>query len=199
VMTTRVVALRESADFKEIVCTLRRFRVSACPVLDEADRVIGVVSEADLLFKEIGPRMGRLSEQAKAAAVTAYQLMTAPAVVTRPEASVADAARLMHDKQVKRLPVLGRDGKLVGIVTRSDVLSVYERPDAEILDEVIKGIIFQEFALDAERLDVSVRSGIVTISGVVDRRDAALALLARVAHAEGVVAVRDRMKYPPAD
>jgi CBS domain-containing protein len=110
VMTTRVVALREDADYKEIVTALRRYRVSACPVIDEANRVIGLVSEADLLFKETNADLPsgkvrlamRLGEQSKAAAVTADQLMTAPAVAIDPGAPVAEAARVMQDKQIKR-------------------------------------------------------------------------------------------------
>lgn len=203
-MTTRVVALRENADFKEIVGVLRRFRVSACPVLDDADRVIGVVSEADLLFKEADPDLPvglvrlswRLGEQSKATALTADELMTAPAITIHPTAPVAEAARLMQARQIKRLPVVSSDGHLVGIVTRSDVLSVFERPDADIWDEVVKVIIEQELGLDPDSVDVTVRSGIVTIGGLVDSRKAALGLLARVRHAEGVVGVRDRMSYP---
>ena len=205
VMTTRVVALREGADYKEIVSALRRYRVSACPVIDDAGRVIGVVSEADLLYKEADPAMPlglvrlswRLGEQSKATAVTAEQLMTAPAVATQPGASLAEAARLMQDRQVKRLPVVAHDGRLVGIVTRSDLLSIFERTDADIWDEVVKVILAEEFRLDANFFDITVRSGIVTISGLVDQRRTALSLLARVRHAEGVVSVRDRLTYPP--
>jgi len=204
VMTTRVVALREDADYKEIVTALRRYRVSACPVIDEANRVIGLVSEADLLFKETNADLPsgkvrlamRLGEQSKAAAVTADQLMTAPAVAIDPGAPVAEAARVMQDKQIKRLPVVGADGRLVGILTRSDVLSVFERPDADIWDEIGKQVLDEEFGLGSDSFDLTVRSGIVTIGGLVERRETALDLLARVRHAEGVVSVRDRLSYP---
>ncbi len=204
VMTTRVVALRKDADYKEIVTALRRYRVSACPVIDEANRVIGLVSEADLLFKETDPDLPsgkvrlawRLGEQSKAAAVTADQLMTAPAIAIDPGAPVAEAARVMQDHQIKRLPVVGADGRLVGILARSDVLSVFERPDADIWDEIGKQVLDEEFGLGSDSFDLTVRSGIVTIGGLVDRRETALDLLARVRHAEGVVSVRDRLSYP---
>jgi CBS-domain-containing membrane protein len=205
VMTTRVIAVREKTDFKDIVWALRRYRVSACPVLDDYDRVIGVVSEADLLYKETDPELPaglirlswRLEQECKATAVTADDLMTKPAITIAPGAQVSDAARLMQSREVKRLPVVDGNGRLVGIVTRSDVLSVFERPDADIWDEVVKVIIGEEQGLDPDAFDVTVSSGIVTIGGLVDRRDTALALLARVRHAEGVIAVRDRMTYPP--
>jgi CBS domain-containing protein len=204
VMTRRVVALREDAEFKEIVGALRRYRVSACPVIDDGGRVIGVVSEADLLDKQAGPeppagvirRRRRRAGQAEKTPVTARELMTAPAIVVDPAAPVRAAAKTMRDRQVKRLPVADQDGRLVGIVTRSDVLSIYERPDADIWDEVVTVILGQEFALDPDGFDVTVRSGIVTLGGRADRRDDALRLLARVRHAEGVIGIRDRLRYP---
>jgi CBS domain-containing protein len=203
VMTTRVVALRKHADYKKIVSALRQYRVSACPVLDEANRVIGVVSGADLLFKQTDPDYPpglarlewRLGEASKANAVTADKLMTAPAVSIDPDATVVAAARLMQDRRVKRLPVVDQEGRLAGIVSRSDVLSVFERSDADIWDEVTRVVIGAEFALDPDGFDVTVSSGIVTITGLVDRHETALRLLARVRHAEGVVGVRDRLGY----
>ena len=163
VMTTRVVALRKAADFKEIVSVLRRYRVSACPVIDDGDRVIGVVSEADLLYKETEPDrppallrfQWRLDEEYKSNAVTAGQLMTSPAVTVQPGLPVVDAARLMQDRLVKRLPVVNYDGQLVGIVTRSDVLAIFERPDQDIWDEVTKVIIGTEFGLDPADFEVT--------------------------------------------
>jgi CBS domain-containing protein len=203
-MTTRVIALREKAEFKDIVCALRRYRVSACPVLDDADRVVGVVSEADLLYKETDPDLPvgltrlswRLAEECKATAVTADALMTTPAITIGPAAPLCEAARLMQSQQVKRLPVVNESGRLVGIVTRSDVLAVFERPDADIWDEVVKVVIGEQPGLNPDSLDVTVSSGVVTICGQVDLRRTALTLLARVRHVEGVIAVRDRMSYP---
>jgi CBS domain-containing protein len=203
VMTTRVVALRKTADFKEIVSVLRRYRVSACPVIDDSDRVLGVVSEADLLYKQTEPDRPpallrfrwRLDEEYKSKAMTAGQLMTSPAVSVQPGLPVVDAARLMQDRLVKRLPVVNYDGQLIGIVTRSDVLAVFERPDQDIWDEVAKVIIGSEFGLDPADFGVAVRSGVVTIEGVVELRRTALDLVRRVQHAEGVVGVRNRLSF----
>jgi CBS domain-containing protein len=204
VMTTSVVAVREEADFKEMVAALRTRRISALPVLDDANRVIGLVSEADLLFKEAGPALahglGRLTrmpkERAKAAGITAVEVMTSPAVTIGADAPVAEAAALMQSRRVKRLPVVDADGRLRGIVSRADVLTVFERPDHEIWDEVVKGVIVGEFRLDPEMFVVTVRSGVVTVTGSVDRRSGALEMLAAIRHLEGVVALRDRLSYP---
>jgi len=205
VMTSRVVSVPESAGYKDIVTLLRRNRVSAVPVVDQAGRVTGVVSEADLLIKQTAPalpagavRMAwRLRERSKASAVTAAELMTSPAVTVTPDADVARAARLMRDRRVKRLPVVDADGRLAGIVSRMDVLSVYERPDAQIRGEVTTGVIAGRFLLDPLDFEVAVRSGIVTITGQAESRAVALSLLGAVRNVEGVVAVRDRLSYPP--
>jgi CBS domain-containing protein len=204
VMTARVVWVPESADYKDIVTLLHRYRVSAVPVLDPAGRVTGVVSEADLLFKQTAPAMPvgavrlawRLKERSKASAVTAAELMTSPAVTVAPDAEVAKAARLMQDRHVKRLPVVDAEGHLAGIVSRMDVLSVYERPDEQIRHEIITGVIARRFLLDPLGFEVTVKSGIVTITGQVESSAVALNLLGAIRNNEGVVAVRDRLSYP---
>lgn len=204
VMTTGVVAVREDADFKEMVIVMRRRRVSAFPVIDADGRVIGVVSEADLLLKEAAQAArparatpsGHRTDTVKAAGVTAAEVMTAPPVTIGQDAPVADAARRMQSRRVKRLPVVDDRGRLRGIISRADVLSVFERPDADIWDDVVKDIIAGEFGLDPLMFDVTVRSGVVTVTGSVDRRADALDLLGALRHLEGVVALRDRLGYP---
>jgi CBS domain-containing protein len=207
VMTPSVVAVREEADFKEMVHALRNHRISAFPVLDAANRVIGVVSEADLLLKEAAPelplgpvRLGwRPKERSKAAGLTAAEVMTTPAVTIGEDAPVAEAARVMKSRKVKRLPVVDGNRRLRGVISRADVLSVYDLPDAEIWDGVVKEIIVGEFGLDPAMFVVTVQSGVVTVTGSVDRRDDALGLLGAIRHLEGVVGLRDRLSYPPAD
>lgn len=207
VMTSTVVAVREDAGFKEMVTVMRSRRISAFPVVDVSGRVLGVVSEADLLLKETTSALPqgairsawRLRERSKAAGLTAAEVMTKPAVTIHEDAPVAEAARLMQSRKVKRLPVVDGNGRLRGIITQTDVLSVFERPDHEIWDEVIKDVIAREFALDPEFFVVTVRSGVVTITGSVDRRADALGLLATIRHLEGVIGVRDRLSYPRDD
>jgi CBS-domain-containing membrane protein len=204
VMSSSVVAVRENADFKAMVTAMRSRRISAFPVIDSFSRVLGVVSEADLLLKETVPALPqgairlawRLKDRSKAAGVTAAEVMTKPAVTIDEDAPVAAAARLMQSRKVKRLPVVDDNGRLRGIITRTDVLSVFERPDTEIWDEVIKEVIVGEFGLDPELFVVTVASGIVTVTGSVERRADALGLLATIRHLEGVIGVRDRLSYP---
>lgn len=206
VMTTHVIAVRESASFKEMAARLREHRVSAFPVLDDNDRVIGVVSEADLLAKEAlefdarGKVNGLLHhrEQSKAAGLTAADLMTAPPVTIGPNEFVSRAARLMYARRVKRLPVVDDDGRLIGIVSRADVLSVYARADADIRHEIIERVILDTLLTDPARFTVTVKDGIVTVEGMPETASVGHDMIEEIRHVEGVVTVRDRLSYPPA-
>ncbi len=205
VMTSRVVSVPEAAGYKDIVTLLRSHRISAVPVVGQGGRVTGVVSEADLLRKLTAPVLPvgtvrlawRLQERSKATAVTAAELMTSPPVTVTADADLTKAARLMQDHGVKRLPVVDANGRLAGIVSRVDVLSVYERPDDQIRDEITAGVIAGRFLLDPLGFEITVRSGIVTIIGQAESREVALNLLGAVRNVEGVVAVRDRITHPP--
>ncbi|HTZ91738.1 MAG TPA: CBS domain-containing protein [Streptosporangiaceae bacterium] len=200
VMTTRVIAVSQDADFKHIAHVLREFRVSACPVVSDGGAVVGVVSEADLLTKSADPDLPtgltrlrwKLAEESKATAATAEQLMTSPAVTIRPEVPVTVAARVMQDRCLKRLPVVDERNHLIGIISRADVLSVYDRADSDIGAEV-QETIAGEFGLDPAEVAGTVTAGVVTLSGPAGQERTALELMARVRHIEGVVAVRDRL------
>ena len=207
VMTTRVVAVREAAGYKDIITVMRKCCVSACPVLDSAGYVIGVVSEADLLPKEIGPEpftgpgrslqaSGRHGERAKAVAVTAAELMSTPPITTGPDINVSEAAKQMYERGVKRLPVVDDGGRLIGIVSRVDVLSVFTRPGAQIRDDVVQQVIVGKLALNPDAFGVTVTSGIVTVTGQADSPAIASELIDAVRHVEGVVDVRDRVSHP---
>jgi CBS domain-containing protein len=203
VMTTRVVAVRKNASFKEMAEMLRRSRISAFPVLDDAGRVVGVVSAADLLVKEAVQAEGtsliaalrHVHEDDKAAGVTAAELMSSPAVTIGPDAPVEEAARLMYDKRVKRLPVVHAGGMLVGIVSRVDVLSVFNRADAEIGAEVTRQVLPGVARRSPHGLRVEVRDGIVTVSGQAENQREARDITEAIRHVQGVVAVRDRLSH----
>jgi len=127
VMTTQVVAVRRGATFEEMAAALRRFRVSALPVVEADGKVIGVVSQADMLLGLIDGLAHQ--EVRKAAGLTAGDLMTHPAVTVRPGDSVEHAARLMYSLRIKWLPVIDAGGGLVGVISRTDLLAVYDHPD----------------------------------------------------------------------
>lgn len=201
VMTTAVAAVRLDATYREIVNVIVGRRVGGVPVVDDAGRVLGVVSEADVLQKiemagspERRRRFGR-RQNAKARAESARDLMTAPAVTTTPYQSVVSAAKLVDRARVKRLPVVDGDGRLVGIVTRGDLLKVHLRPDADIrrdvVDEVLRGVL----AVEDGVIRVSVTEGVVQLVGQLDRRTAAELTEYLTARVDGVVRVVNHLGY----
>jgi CBS-domain-containing membrane protein len=203
VMTRNVVAVRRHAEFKEVLMVMRRRHFSAFPVLDSGDKVIGLVSGADLLLKEAYPGAGESAgfaalcrDRLKAAALTAGDLMTRPAVTIGPEKTVAEAARLMHSKHLKRLPVADSDGHLIGIVSRVDLLGAYDRPDTDIRNDIAGRITESGLSLEGANVEVMVGAGVVTISGSVDDEETAVGLVDAARHVGGVVHVRDRLRYP---
>jgi len=171
VMTTQVVVVRSGATFKEMAAALRQYRVSAFPVIDEHEKVIGIVSEADLLAKEALTNPGVLTgvlhheDVSKAEGLTAGDLMTPRAVTVRPEDSVEHAAQLMYFLKVKRMPVVDVDGGLVGLVSRADVLAVYDRPDNDIREEITGNVIVRGFGEGPRQFAVTVQAGVVTVQG----------------------------------
>lgn len=208
VMTAQVVWVEQDTPFAAIAAALRQYRVSAFPVLNKAGEVIGVVSESDLLAKQAlsggdaempGMITGilRHKQLEKARAASAGDLMTSPPVTVAPDDTVEHAARLMYLRGVKRLPVVDAGNHLAGIVSRADVLTVYSRPDAEIGEEIRTGILLPESAGDLAAFDAAVTDGVVTLTGRPQTREQALEIVYRARHVQGVVAVRDRLTYPP--
>ncbi|TWV56738.1 CBS domain-containing protein [Streptomyces misionensis] len=175
VMTRAVVAVGRTALFKDIVERMERWKVSALPVLEGDGRVVGVVSEADLLpkeeFRDSDPdrmtQRSRLADLAKAGAVSAEEVMSTPAVTVHADATLAEAARIMALKRVKRLPVVTPEGVLEGLVSRGDLLKVFLREDAELADEIRRDVLDVLFPAPVEPLHVVVVDGVVTLTGKV--------------------------------
>ncbi|MFG3039313.1 CBS domain-containing protein [Streptomyces sp. NPDC048330] len=183
-MTGPVVSAAPEASFKDVAKLLAEYDITGVPVVDEDDRVLGVVSETDLLAHR---------ER------TARELMTAPAVVVHAEQSVADAARLMVRRGVERLPVLDEEERLVGIVTRRDLLCVFLRPDAEIRHRVREDVLVDVMGLARDGVDVHVMDGVVSLGGRLRRRSQARMLVGLVERVDGVVAVVDRLSVQEDD
>ena len=193
IMTTGVVTVRPDTPHQTVAAMLRQHRVSGFPVADDDGKVVGVVTETDLVALVAGRyhRGHRAAEQA-----TAGDLMSHPAVTVGPDDPVKTAARLMRKQRLQRLPVVDRDGRLAGVVSRSDVLSVFQRNDEEIRREVTQDVIADGFFTDPARFTVTVHNGIVTLEGAPGSAVLGTAIAGQVEHLEGVVAVRDRFTYP---
>lgn len=206
VMTREVATVTGSAGFKEIVRIMQEQGVSAVPVVDDRGRLVGIVSEADLLLKEeyeperesegrLLSFRGRKAERRKAAGLIATHLMTTPVETVEPDATLSKAARLMHERKVKRLPVVDAEGTVVGIVSRADLLRVFLRPDHEIFDEVTETVIRRTLWLHPGEITVTVRVGVVLLEGVVEQRSMLPLVTALALGVDGVVGVENRLGY----
>lgn len=204
IMTTRVITVSKDTPYKEMAGLLRKHRISAFPVLDDDGTVIGVVSETDLLARQVAdadrtrrlPALLHHKKLAQAGELTAADLMTSPAVTVSPGGTVRGAARLMYLHRIRRLPVTDAAGQLAGIISRADVLSVFRRPDDEIRREITQDVILDGFFIDPATFAVTVKDGIVTLEGSPGSAILGHGIAAQARHIEGVVAVRDRFTYP---
>lgn len=202
VMTRTVVVVPGSAPFKQVVRAMREYRVSALPVTDPDGLIVGVVSEADMILREdptvLEPHFfeghTRRDERRKAEALVARDLMTAPPVTVGPQASVADAARLMHERRVKRLPVVDLEGRIVGIVSRMDLLAEFLRDDDDIKTEV-RRVLTDDLAVVADQILVLVDDGVVHLEGRVERRSLVPAIWGAVRAVPGVVGLDERLTW----
>lgn len=207
VMSTDVVTVRPDTSFKDVVRALARRDVSATPVVDRSDRVLGIVSEADLLIKQ-GTQEVDLSRSLltwyrgrrhlrQATATTAGQLMTTPAVTVTASTTVAGAARTLTEHRVKRLPVVDDEGRLVGIVSRKDLLTVFLRKDEDIRDEVVTRVFEGGIgiAVNPATVTVEVYEGEVTLTGRLDLKSQLPLVEEMTRHIDGVVGVTASMSY----
>ncbi|MET8978023.1 CBS domain-containing protein [Streptomyces sp. NPDC004539] len=201
-MTHDVVTARYGTPFKEVVRLLDEHRVGGLPVVDQDGTVIGVISAADLVPHRAG-RSGvrhRFSPRARRAAArnrarTAGGIITAPAVTVRAGTTATEAARLMAGRHVERLPVVDEENRLVGIVTRHDLLHVFLRPDEEILRAVRQDVLLDTLWLVPQTIDVSVREGVVTLEGRLERRSEIPIAVGMTRRLDGVVDVVDHLTY----
>ena len=201
-MTRTVRSARPGTPFHELAQTLTSLHISAVPVVDMEGIVVGVVSEGDLMLKEVPnlhPHRFESSvskiERIKAEGTIAADLMTSPAVTVRGDATLPEAAKLMHDRRVKRLPVVDADGRLVGIVTRGDLLAVFMRDDEEIRKEIVDDVVVRTLWMDPSSFQVKVRGGIVALTGTVDRRSDIGILGGLIRGVDGVVRVDSELGF----
>lgn len=203
-MTPGVVSVGPDTPFKEIAQLLAGNDITSVPVIDDQDRPLGVVSEADLLRHEAAgedpngllpkPRLSA-RDRDRSEATTARGLMTSPAVCARPEWTVVEAARVMEQRHFKRLLVVDEAGRLIGVVSRSDLLRVFLRHDQAIREEIRHEVVGRVLGLSPDQVDVKVADGMVTVSGTLEHRSVAHALIELAKGVDGVIAVVDRLGY----
>ncbi|MFF8596303.1 CBS domain-containing protein [Streptomyces sp. NPDC015220] len=184
-MTPAAVSVRPGTTFKEIARILDEYDITAVPVVDDQDRPVGVVSEADLLRRRTSGGVG----------TTARELMTSPAVVAEPGWHAVRAARTMERHRVKRLPVVGGDGRLVGVISRSDLVQLFLRRDRAIQEEILEDVLVRTLGLPPSALTVEVAEGRVVLSGTVRRKSLIPVAVRLCDGVDGVVEVVSRLGY----
>lgn len=204
-MTRSVKTVAPGAPLKEVAAILVENRISGLPVCDAGGRVLGVVSEADILLKERGvegghSRLARLlsppdpDDVAKAEAVTAGDAMTSPAITIGPFRWTHEAARLMLEHGINRLPVV-KGEKLVGIVTRADLVRAFHRPDHALEQEIRRDLLDETLWVSPGSVDVEVAAGAVTLHGQVEGRSDAQLIERLVGRVPGVVSVTSELTW----
>lgn len=205
IMTREVVTVGPEADLRDVAKILVENGISGLPVCGVRRELLGIVTEGDILVKEAGPRdesraLGRLTgtgakRARKARALTARDAMTTQVVTISPYASVAEAARRMSDLGIKRLPVV-KDGDLVGIVSRTDLVRAFVRSDDEIRREIREEVLLRTLWLEVpEAVDVQVEHGAVRLSGQVETATDAVLVQKLVARVPGVVSVQADLSW----
>lgn len=193
VMTRNVVAVRPSTPLKEIVRRLDAQGLSAVPVVDDEGRLAGIVTDADVL--RVGNAPPEIARSRANGGPHAADIMSAPVVSLRPGATLREAMGLMCDRDVGRLPVVDDEGRVVGILSRGDLLRAFLRPDDEIRDEVLARVVERVLGIHGAGVRVEVRDGVLRLTGSVERRSL-IVVLVGLAHAvEGVAAVEIALDY----
>ncbi|MFG3344200.1 CBS domain-containing protein [Streptomyces sp. NPDC048018] len=204
VMTHDVVTAAPETPFKEIARLFAENDVSAVPVVDADRRLLGVVSEADLLraTAELPDLEGRWAgvgllsrEGGLSDAETAAELMSSPAVTAQANWNLVETARTMQQKEVKRLPVADETGRLVGIVSRSDLLRPFLRSDDAIRDEIEHDVLYDTLRLAPDTVRVTVDDGVVKLTGRVDERADIRVIVRLCRSVDGVVALHESIEY----
>lgn len=206
VMTARVITVRPETSVKDIAALMLTHHVSGLPVVTIEGELVGIVTEADLLYKETGqehpagrffkgfPPFGRTVDTSrKAEGWTAVDLMSSPVITVEEDTPLREVAGLMVRRKINRVPVM-RGGRLAGIVSRADVLRAFTRPDAE-LARTVREVLLRELWVDVSKIRVDVREGVVHLDGAVDRRSERDLVTRWVAGLDGVVGVESRLMF----
>jgi CBS-domain-containing membrane protein len=207
VMTTHVATASPGTGFKELADIMDRWEVSGLPVTDSVGRVVGVVSQTDLLKKQeylTDPGADDLpgrhpGDRARAAGLTAADVMTSPAITVSPDAGLVEAARQLDRHHAKRLPVVDDSGRLIGLVTPRNLLRIFLRPDEEIRAEIIKDVLAGDLGTSPAMVRVTVAGGVVTLGGEVAGKSMILQAVRLARAVDGVVDVVNKLTFAADD
>lgn len=198
VMSHDVPTVGPDASYKRIAELLSAQRIRAVPVVDSRSRLLGIVSESDLIRRNgtvSGSRKWRRSRR-PASRLTAHELMTSPARHASPDVPIARIAKVCAERDLRQLPVVDEDDVVLGMVSRIDLLKVFERADDEIREEIVHTVVTEQFCIPPMSVDVAVLDGVVTIRGQLEHAGIDRSLVQAVRAVPGVVDVLDRLTWP---
>jgi len=193
-MTTEVIAVSRDTGLREAARLMFRNRVSGLPITEPDGTLIGIITEADFLRLEVERQEG-----ARDQAVTVGEVMSIGVVTVRPEMEIYEAAKIMAVQEVKRLPVVDDDNRLLGVISRADIVSIFTRPDDVIEDEIREDLLRRVLFIDPDDLRVSVTNGVVALSGEVGTRAEASMLEELTNRLDGVFGVETKLTWLHAD
>jgi CBS-domain-containing membrane protein len=198
-MTTDVVTVAPDSPLKQAARLMFRHRVSGLPVVDDTDRLVGMITEADFLRlqveREISAEHGFAGPHPITEAERVSEVMSKGVITVDPEMSLGEAARIMTVQEIKRLPVVDDEGKLLGIISRMDIVALYTRPDEVIEDEIREDLIRRVLFVDPDGVDVRVSQGVVTLIGEIGTRTEAALMAELTRRLDGVVRVENRLGW----
>lgn len=190
-MTTNVISVTPETPIKDAARLMFRHRVSGLPVIGSAGEVLGIITEADFLRLEVA----RLAEEEVSPVESVGQVMSSGVVTISGDMGVAEAAQIMAVQDIKRLPVVGPEGKMVGILSRLDVVAVFTRPDEIIEDEIREDLLRRVLFVDPDDIDVAVANGVVTFTGEIGTANEARLLEELARRLDGVMRVQNELTW----
>jgi CBS-domain-containing membrane protein len=193
-MTTEVIAVSRDTGLREAARLMFRNRVSGLPITEPDGTLIGIITEADFLRLEVERQEGARDQVA-----TVGEVMSIGVVTIRPEMEIYEAAKIMAVQEVKRLPVVDDDNRLLGVISRADIVSIFTRPDDVIEDEIREDLLRRVLFIDPDELGVRVTNGVVALSGEVGTRAEASMLEELTNRLDGVFGVETKLTWLHAD
>jgi len=189
-MTTDVITVSRETGIRDAARLMFRNHVSGLPVTASDGTLCGIITEADFLRMEVDRYEG-----ASGIGETVGDVMSEGVVTTGPETEIYDAAKMMTFQDIKRIPVVDEDGRLLGIISRADIVSVFTRPDDVIEDEIREDLIRRVLFIDPDQMDVAVSRGIVTFTGIVGTENEARLLSELASRLDGVLRVENELSW----
>jgi CBS domain-containing protein len=193
-MTTDVIAVSRGTGLRDAARLMFRNRVSGLPIVDDTGALVGIITEADFLKLEVERQEGTRGQGDTVGDVMSRGVVTVP-----PNVEIYEAAKIMAVQEVKRLPVVDEDNRLLGVISRSDIVSIFTRPDDVIEDEIREDLIRRVLFIDPDEIQVGVANGVVTLSGEMATRNEASMLEELTNRLDGVLRVESKLTWAEGD